>query len=144
MHETLKPFLKEAAKASMSTSEKLVFHMAVMRWKCSLLTLDERTTLDKWIDEQRTSKEKARTLPWSEEAGEHGDELFAENVYVQRCVIQTFLLRTDTDPVFHSTIDSLAVTVQTAMEEIERQTGWKAMVILGGLEPRTGGISSHL
>jgi hypothetical protein len=31
-----------------------------------------------------------------------------------------------------------------AIEEIERQTGWKAMVILGSLEPGAGGITSHL
>ena len=30
------------------------------------------------------------------------------------------------------------------MEEIERQTGFKAMVFLGGIEPKTGKITSHL
>jgi hypothetical protein len=44
----------------------------------------------------------------------------------------------------YSTIDHLAPTVQMAIEEIERQTGWKAMVIIGGLEPKVGKISSHL
>ena len=34
--------------------------------------------------------------------------------------------------------------MQLAIEEIERQTGWKAMVFLGGLEPKAGKISSHL
>ena len=48
------------------------------------------------------------------------------------------------DPTPYSTIDDLAPTVQMTIEEIERQTGWKAMVILGGLEPQVGRISSHL
>ena len=89
VHEILKPFLKEAVKTSTSTSEKLVFHMAVMRWKCSLLTTDGLTTLQDWVDEQHKSKEKIRSLPWSDEAGEHGDGLFAENTYVQSYVVQT-------------------------------------------------------
>ena len=47
--------------------------MAVMRWKCSLLTPDELATLHDWINGQRALKEKTRALPWSEEAIEHGD-----------------------------------------------------------------------
>ena len=86
VHEMLKPFLNDAVKSSTSTSEKLLFHMAVMRWKYSLLNLDERTALHNWIAEQRTSKGTARALPWSEEAVEHGDDLFAENVHIQKCV----------------------------------------------------------
>jgi hypothetical protein len=53
-------------------------------------------------------------------------------------------LRTIADLAPYSAVDDLASTVQRAIEEIERQTGWKAMVILGGLEPRVGNISSHL
>jgi hypothetical protein len=87
----LKPFLSETAKSSSTTSEKLLFHMAVMRWKCSLLSPDERAELNSWIDHQKKSKEAARTLPWSVEAGEHGDDLFAENSYVQRLVSAPFV-----------------------------------------------------
>lgn len=65
--------------------------MAVMRWKCTLLTPDERTELETWIDEQHKSKEVARTLPWSEEANEHGDQLFAENTYIQRYLVPCFV-----------------------------------------------------
>ena len=32
----------------------------------------------------------------------------------------------------------------TALEEIERQTGFKAVVFLGGLAPNTGKITSHM
>lgn len=89
VHETLKPFLKDTIKTSTSTSERLVFHMAVMRWKCSLMSSDELTVLNDWIEEQHALQETARTLPWAAEAAEHGDELFAENSYIQRCVIQS-------------------------------------------------------
>ena len=119
--------------------------MAVMRWKCSLLSPEKRTELEDWISEQQKSKEKVRTLLWSEEASEHGDDLFAENTYVQRYAVCIFLSSMSIDPVIpYSAIDGLASTVQQAIKEIERQTGWKAMVILSGLEPRAGKISSHL
>lgn len=144
MHEILKPFLKESTKTATSTSAKLVFHMAVMRWKCSLLNPNEIATLQDWIDVQHASKKKTQTLPWSEEAGEHGDEVFAENTHIQWYVVHTFLSRTSTNLVSYSSIDGLVSTVQLAIEEIERQTGWKAMVILGGLDPRKGKISTHL
>lgn len=65
--------------------------MAVMRWKCSLLAEDELAVLRNWISEQQASKETARSLPWSEEAREHGDELFAENSYIQRYVADPFV-----------------------------------------------------
>ena len=144
VHETLKPFLKDTVRTSASTSEKLLFHMAVMRWKCSLLTPDKMATLHNWIGEQQKSADAKRALPWSGEAIEHGDDLFAENTYIQRYVL-ICIPRMDVDQaVSHSSIDNLALTVQVAIEEIERQTGWKAMVILGGLEPGAGQISSHL
>jgi hypothetical protein len=83
VRDLLKPFLKEAAKASTTSSEKLVFHIAVMRWKCSLLDPDELNTLQDWIDEQQTARQKAQAPPWSAEANEYGDELFAENSHIQ-------------------------------------------------------------
>jgi hypothetical protein len=144
VHEALKPFLKETVKASASSSQKLLFHMAVMRWKYTLLTDTESTALHNWIDEQHMLKDQTRTLPWSEEASEHGDDLFSENLLTQRYVFYISLSRTGTDSPSCSAIDDLALTVQVAIEEIERQTGWKAMVILGGLEPKLGTISSHL
>lgn len=38
--EVLDPFLKMTKPASGTASQKLLFHMAVMRWKCSLLNSD--------------------------------------------------------------------------------------------------------
>ena len=87
----LKPFLNETAKTSSTTSEKLLFHMAVMRWKCSLLSQGERAEVHSWINDQKKLKEVVRTLPWSVEAGEHGDSLFTENSYVQRLVSAPFV-----------------------------------------------------
>jgi hypothetical protein len=82
----LRPFLKETVQSSTTTSEKLLFHMAVMRWKYSRMPQGERDELQNWISEQQKSKEAARTLPWSVEASEHGDTLFTENSYLQRFV----------------------------------------------------------
>ena len=144
VQELLRPFFKDTVKASTSTSQKLLFHVAVMRWKCSLLGPDELAVLNDWIGEQAKSKEAARALPWMTEAAEHGDDLFAENTYIQRFALSVLSSKANTNPVSSSGIDDLARTVQVAIEEIERQTGWKSMVILGGLEPRGGKITSHL
>ncbi|KAF9780503.1 hypothetical protein BJ322DRAFT_1112500 [Thelephora terrestris] len=123
VHQMLKPFLSETAKSSSTTSEKLLFHMAVMHWKCSLLSPDERTELNSWINHQKIQRRQLEPF--------HGQWKLAnmETIYSLRTLIS---------------IDNLATTVQTAIEEIERQTGWKAMVILGGLKPGAGGITSHL
>jgi hypothetical protein len=86
VRKMLSPFLKEAVKST-SASEKLAFHMAVMRWKVSVLTTEELDVLHLWINEQRKLKERARVLPWEQEASEHGDTFFAENAYIQRHVI---------------------------------------------------------
>jgi hypothetical protein len=88
--KTLQPFLKETVSTSTTTSEMLLFHMAVMRWKCSLLPPDELTVLQNWVSEQHALKETARALPWFEEANKHGDPLFAENTFIQRSVISLF------------------------------------------------------
>lgn len=84
VHKTLKPFLKDTFRASTTTSEKLLFHMAVMRWKYSLLTPSQQTAVQNWIHEEYMLKEKVQIFPWSEEACKHGDHLFAENTYIQR------------------------------------------------------------
>lgn len=72
-----------------TSSEKLVFHIAVMRWKCSFLRPDELATLEDWINEQEKVRLKAQTLPWSAEGDEYGDGLFADNTHIQRCVALT-------------------------------------------------------
>jgi len=50
---------------------------------------------------------------------------------------------TDTHVLSH--IDNLPITVQTAVDEIERYTGFKALVLVGGPEPlHNGKISTHV
>ena len=84
VRETLKPFLKETAKTSMTRSKRLMFHIAVMRWKCSLLSPEELAALQDWINEQQKARKKESELPWSSEANEYGDALFSENAHIQR------------------------------------------------------------
>ena len=83
----LHQFLKEAVKSSSTKSEKLVFHMAVMRWKVDAMKSAELDKLHLWIDEQQKLKEQARVLPWLQEADEYADPHFAENSHVQRYVV---------------------------------------------------------
>ena len=85
VRKILRPFIKESVNEATSTSQKLVFHMAVMCWKCSLLNPEELAKLQGWIKENRKLKNKAQ-LPWSDEANEYSDKLFAENTFIQRCV----------------------------------------------------------
>ena len=83
----LRPFLKDAVESSPSKSERLVFHMAFMRWKVDSLTPEELDELHSWIKEQQELKEQANQLPLSQEAEEYGDPLFAENSHIQRYVV---------------------------------------------------------
>ena len=75
------PFIKEGGDIISLT--RLQFHMAVMQWKCSLLSTDELATLRDWIDEQRALND----CPWADEAEAYGGELVAENRHLQRSVI---------------------------------------------------------
>ena len=95
VRETLKPFLGKTAQARTKASEKLVFHVAVMRWKCSLLNPAELATLQDWINKQQKARQKARTLPWSAEGDEYGDKQSTENTYIQGCV--TLIPPTETE-----------------------------------------------
>jgi len=64
---------------------RLNFHNTVMRWKCSSLTPEEIRTLEDWIADSLHTKEEESLKPWM--AGEGGDELSAENEYIQRYVL---------------------------------------------------------
>ena len=71
----------------MTSSEKLVFHIAVMCWKCSLLNPDKLNTLQDWIDEQQKAKQMVQALLWSAEANEYRDEVFSGNTYIQQYML---------------------------------------------------------
>ena len=66
-------------------SHHLTFHNAIMRWKCSLLTDEERKGLEDWILESVIEKKEENARPWKAEVGD--DELAAENEYIQRHVV---------------------------------------------------------
>ena len=89
VYELLGPFLKEAAKSLTPKTERFLFHMAVMRWKADALPPEELDLLRSWIKDQQKLKGEVRVLPWSQEADEYGDPLFAENAYIQGYVIWT-------------------------------------------------------
>lgn len=55
-----------------------------MRWKCSLLTEEEREELQSWIDDELLEKEEEETHPWRAGQEDGMDELSAENEYIQR------------------------------------------------------------
>ena len=71
----------------MSLSQ-LQFHMAIMQWKCSLLSPNELVTVRSWIDEQQTLS----GCPWAMEASTYEDKLVAENQHIQRFIIYLVLL----------------------------------------------------
>ena len=69
----------------------LQFHNAVMRWKCSHLTDEERQEHQEWIDQRQLEKDDVLKRPWKAMQGEGDDELVAENSYIQRCVRSSLL-----------------------------------------------------
>jgi len=80
VHQSLNPFIKSSK--GITSLDRLQFHIAVMQWKCSLLSPDESETLRIWIREQKALNES----PWAVETAEYGDSLVAENRYMQRSV----------------------------------------------------------
>jgi len=78
---TLSPFMK-----STEGNERLNFHNAVMRWKCSLLTETERKEIQSWIDNDTLDKEEKMTRPWKAGQEDGVDDASAENEYIQRYV----------------------------------------------------------
>jgi hypothetical protein len=63
---------------------RLEFHNVVMRWKCSLLTDEERQELQDWIDKDLEKKEEATKQPWKAMQETGDDEISTENRYIQR------------------------------------------------------------
>lgn len=64
-------------------NERMLFHNAVMRWKCSLLTDDERRDLEVWIEDEAQKRWDATLQPWKVQI-KGVDELTAENQYTQK------------------------------------------------------------
>ena len=124
---------------------RLAFHNTVMRWKSSLLTDEERKELQDWIGEKVREKEEEMNQPWKATQGAlRTDELSAENEYIQGYVCPC-LLRLCHDLIRpYSCIDALPSTIDRALEQIERSTGMKAVILIGGPTPAASGdFSTH-
>ena len=77
--DKLSPFmLKEK-----HTDTRMLFHNAVMRWKCSLLSEDEQCKLWEWIENDTEKKWYMIQHPWKSFQDEEVDDLTAENQFVQ-------------------------------------------------------------
>jgi len=124
---------------------RMLFHNAVMRWKCSLLSEEEKIELQKWIDDDIAKKWADIQQPWKSLQTDDIDEPTAENQYVQRYVsFPVSPTSTWTNCTF-SLINALPSTMQAALEEVERVTGMKAILLMGGPIPaQDGGIGTHL
>ena len=126
-------------------NSRLAFHNTVMRWKCSLLTDEERKELQDWIAERVVEKEEEMNRPWrATQDTSCADELSAENEYIQRCVCPYPLQQHHGLIRAYSCIDSLPTTIDRALEQIERSTGMKAVILIGGPTPAASGdFSTH-
>ena len=67
-----------------SFDKYLDFHNALMRWKCSLLTDEERQEHQEWIDQDLLEREEGTKEPWKVTRGEDDDAEPTENEYIQR------------------------------------------------------------
>jgi len=71
----------------LATGSRLNFHNAVMRWKCSLLTEEERQEMDDWIARSTAEKKEINSKPWKAVKDDEKDELSVENEFIRRCVL---------------------------------------------------------
>jgi len=62
---------------------RMLFHNAVMRQKCSLLTEDEKADLQAWIDDDIQKRWEGIREPWKMTGSKDVSELTAENQHVQ-------------------------------------------------------------
>jgi len=114
-----------------SCDVRLEFHNAVMRWKCLHLTDEERYEVQVFIHERAQKKEGV--IQYTD------DELSKENENIQR---YTLLSPPSTAPQTHvtsSSVDALPATMHKALEQIEKSTGMKAIVLIGGPAPAGNG-----
>jgi len=132
-------------KVDESSDKTLAFHNAVMRFKCSTLTDEELCDMGEWIANSLSEKEEGLSKPWKATQGEES-ELSVENEYVQRYAPPSPQTeqRHRADGSFRS-IDALPATLDAALEQIERSTGMKAIILLGGPAPSArGDINTHM
>ena len=79
--DLLSPFTK-LDKPTADT--RLNFHNTAMRWKCSLVTEEERQEMEEWIASSVLGKEEDILKPWKAEEGDNEQSM--ENEFIQRYV----------------------------------------------------------
>ena len=115
-----------------------------MRWKCSLLTGEERQEHQDWIDQRALEREQEMKQPWKAMQDEDEDRLATENKYIQRYVRFSPLPITRRLTKAFSCIDALPTTIDRALQQIECSTGMKAILVIGGPTPiADGDVSTH-
>ena len=138
--DMLAPFMTQGGAAN--PNKILNFHNAVMRWKCSLLTDEEREAHHDWIEEDARQRAEEAEKPWKAEGC--SSELAAENEFIQRYALLSPLEGRHKLIQLSSCIDALPVTVDQVLGEIEKMTGMKAILLLGGPTPAEHGeITTH-
>ena len=123
---------------------RMLFHNAVMRLKCSLLTDDEKADLQVWIDDDVRKRWQGIKEPWKTTGSLDVSELTAENQYVQGYVYFIILTSLIPDVIF-SLMNALPVAMQAALDEVERTTGMRSILLMGGPIPaQDGQVGTHL
>lgn len=79
--DMLLPFMTEGCQGS-----PMLFHNAVMKWKCSLLDQDQQDELEAWIEDDAKERYDAIRYPWGAQSM-HAQGMTAENQCVQECVL---------------------------------------------------------
>lgn len=118
-------------------TNRMLFHNAVMRLKHSELSESEKQKLQEWIDEEVEDRWDAARYPWKNPDGTDAENLTAENQYVQRSVSVPYRKVPVSSSV--SCINALPQVLQTALEEVERITGLKSVLLIGGPIPSLDG-----
>ena len=124
---------------------RMLLHNAVMQLKYSKLSDDEKQDMKEWIEKEVEERWDKIQHPWKMSPSEGVDNLSTENCHIQRYAI--ILTRSIFLDLIHpfSCIDALPHTLQAAIEEIERTTGLKSFLIVGGPIPaKDGKISMQL
>jgi hypothetical protein len=61
----------------------LLYHNAVMRWKCSTLSKDKKEDLEVWVNQNILERWDAILHPWRDPLNKEVSELTAKNKYIQ-------------------------------------------------------------
>ena len=126
-------------------SNRLFFHNAVMRWKCSLLNEDERRKVEEWIENDVQERWDEAKHPWKALQTQDVDQMTAENQYVQEYIRPLTSTFNVSNRGHFRAIDALPTTMQAALDEVERVTGMKAILLMSGPVPaQDGDIGTHL